>query len=79
MLANRKGYIKDLKQSIDEFEETGGKKEFFNSVGVQTPELEKEEWSMGEEEFEKVVTEAREHLNKLQEAIDEEEKLLNTA
>ena len=78
MLANRKGYIKDLKQSIDEFEETGGKKEFFNSVGVQTPELEKEEWSMGEEEFEKVVTEAREHLNKLQEAIDEEEKLLNT-
>ena len=34
---------------------------------------------MGEEEFEKVVTEAREHLNKLQEAIDEEEKLLNTA
>ena len=43
MLTNRKGYIKDLKQSIDEFEETFGKKEFFNSVGVQTPELEKEE------------------------------------
>ena len=79
MLANKKSYIKDLKASIDEFEETGGKKEFLNSVGVNTPELEKEQWEMGEEQFESLVKEARGHLNNLQKDIDEEEKLLNTA
>jgi len=79
MLDNKESYIKDLKASINEFEETGGKKEFFNSVGVNTPELEKEKWEMGEEQFESLVKEAREHLDNLQKDIDEEEKLLNTA
>ena len=51
ILENKKSFLKDLKQSIDEFEETGGKATFFNSVGVVTPELEKEEWSMGDEKF----------------------------
>ena len=41
MLENQKSQLKDLEQSIDDFEKTGGKKEFFNSVGVNTPELEK--------------------------------------
>jgi len=79
MIENRKSYLKDLKQSIVEFEETGGKAEWFNQVGVQTPELEKEKWEMGEEQFNQVVNEAKEHINKLEEAINEEEKLLNTA
>jgi len=79
MIENRKSYLKDLKQSIVEFEETGGKAEWFNQVGVQTPELEKEKWGMGEEQFNQVVNEAKEHINKLEEAINEEEKLLNTA
>ena len=52
---NKKSYLKDLKQSLVEFEETGGKVEWFNDVGVQTPELEKEKWEMGETEFNKVV------------------------
>ena len=34
------GCQQDLKQSIDEFEQTGGKAEFFNSVGVKDIELE---------------------------------------
>ena len=30
-------------------------KQWFNQVGVQTVELEKEKWEMGEEQFEKVL------------------------
>ena len=75
-LENRKAYLKDLKQSIDEFEKSGGKKEFFNSVGVQKVELEKEKWEMGEEQFNTMVEEAREHISKLEEAINEEQKEL---
>ena len=78
VIENKKAYVKDLKQSIVEFEETGGKAEFFNSVGVQEVELEKEKWEMGEEQFNKIVEEAYEHINKLEEAINEEEKLLDT-
>ena len=49
MLENQKAQLKDLEQSLDDFEKTGGKKDFFNSVGVNTPQLEKETWEMGEE------------------------------
>ena len=79
VLENKKSYVKDLKQSLVDFEKTGGKKEFFNQVGVQEVELEKEKWEMGEEQFDKLVQEAQEHINKLEEDINEEEKLLDTA
>ena len=79
VIENKKAYLKDLKQSIVEFEDKGGKAEFFNQVGVQDVELEKEKWEMGEEQFNKIVEEAYEHINKLEEAINEEEKLLDTA
>ena len=69
---NKKAYLKDLKQSIDEFEKTGGKAEFFNSVGVVDIELEKEKWEMGEDQFNTVIEEARAYINKLEKAIDEE-------
>ena len=75
---NKKAYLKDLKQSIEEFEQTGGKAEFFNSVGVQEVELEKEKWEMGESQFNKIVEEAKEYITKLEEAIDEESKELDT-
>jgi ribosomal protein L37AE/L43A len=74
-----KAYLKDLKQSIDEFEQSGGKKEFFNSVGVQDIELEKETWEMGGEHFDKLVKEAREHISKMEKAIEDEQKELDTA
>ena len=79
VLANKQSYLKDLEQSIDEFEETGGKAEFFNQVGVKEAQLEKESWEMGEEQFDGIVKEAREHIAKLQKDIDEEAKLLDTA
>jgi len=75
---NKKAYLKDLKQSIDEFEQTGGKAEYFNSVGVQEVELEKEQWAMGQAEFDNIVKEAREYITKLEKAIDEESKELDT-
>ena len=76
---NKKSYLKDLKQSIDEFEKTGGKAEFFNSVGVVDIELEKEKWNMGEVQFSKIIEEAREYISKLEEAINEESTELDPA
>ena len=35
MLENQKSYLKDLEQSIDDFEKTGGKQEWFNQVGAE--------------------------------------------
>ena len=75
---NKKAYLKDLKQSLVEFEETGGKVEWLNDVGALTPELEKEKWEMGETEFAKVVDEAKQYITKLEKAIEDEQKELNT-
>ena len=78
-LENRKAYVRDLKQSLEEFKGTEGKQEFFNSVGVQDVELEKEQWDMGQEKFETMVKEAKEHITKIEEAINEEQKELDSA
>tara|TARA_A100001515_G_C4562800_1_gene207148 strand:- start:714 stop:1283 length:570 start_codon:yes stop_codon:yes gene_type:complete len=74
MLENKKAYLKDLKQSIDEFEKTEGKAEFFNQVGVNNPELEKEKWDMGKEQFDKQMNDAREYIQSLEEAIEDEQQ-----
>ena len=79
MLENQKAYLKDLEQSIDDFEKTGGKREFFNSVGVNTPELEKETWQMGEEQFEKTISEARDFIKKNKLKVEEAQKQLQGA
>ena len=70
---NKKSYLKDLKQSIDEFEETGGKATFFNEVGVVEKGVEKEEWSMGQENFDRLVKEAREYIEKLETELEDED------
>ena len=72
ILENKKAYLKDLKQSIDEFEETGGKATFFNEVGVVEKGVEKEEWSMGQENFDQLVDEAREHIERLEMELENE-------
>jgi|TARA_B100000287_G_scaffold113918_1_gene106055 ribosomal protein L37AE/L43A len=72
ILENKKAYLKDLKQSIDDFEKTGGKAEFFNEVGVDRKGVEKEEWSMGQENFDKLVEEAREYIDKLETELEDE-------
>ena len=72
ILENKKAYLKDLKQSIDEFEASGGKTTFFNEVGVTEKGVEKEEWSMGQENFDQLVDEAREHIERLEMELENE-------
>jgi len=79
ILENKKSYLKDLKQSIVEFEQTEGKAEFFNNVGVRTPELEKEKWSMGEEKFNTIITEAKEYIQSLEDSIKDEQEKIDSA
>jgi ribosomal protein L37AE/L43A len=79
MLANQKSYLKDMEQSLDDFEKTGGKKEFFNQVGVNTPELEKEKWEMGETEFAKTISEARDFIKEKQDVVKKAEQQLTGA
>ena len=51
-----------MEQSIDDFEKTGGKKSWYNNVGVNTPMLEEDKWEMGEKEFDKTIEEARDFI-----------------
>ena len=79
MLENQKSYLKDLEQSIDDFEKTGGKKEWFNQVGVNNPELEAEKWEMGEKEFEKTISDAKDFIREKRELVEEAEQQLTGA
>ena len=79
MLENQKAYLKDLEQSIDDFEKTGGKKEWFNQVGVNNPELESEKWEMGEKEFEKTISEARDFIREKRQLVEDAENELQGA
>tara|TARA_E500000318_G_scaffold27061_1_gene27060 strand:+ start:489 stop:1052 length:564 start_codon:yes stop_codon:yes gene_type:complete len=76
MLENQKSQLKDLEQSLDDYEKTGGKKEWFNQVGVDTPELEAEKWEMGEKEFEKTISEARDFIKEKRELVKQAEQEL---
>ena len=78
VLENKKSYLRDLKQSIDDFEKTEGKAEFFNSVGVRDVELEKEKWSMGEEKFNSLIKEARDYIQKLEDEVSDEQQKINS-
>ena len=79
MLENQKSQLKDLEQSIDDFEKTGGKKEWFNNVGVNTPMLESDKWEMGEKEFEKTIEEARDFIKEKRQIVEDAEKQLQGA
>ena len=76
ILENQKAYLRDMEQSIDDFEKTDGKQSWFNSVGVNDVELEEEKWEMGKEEFAKVVNEAREFIKNARENVEKAEKQL---
>ena len=79
MLENQKSQLKDLEQSIDDFEKTGGKKTYFNNVGVNTPQLEEDKWEMAEQEFEKTISEARDFIREKRELVEEAENELQGA
>ena len=79
VLENQKAYLKDLEQSLDDFEKTGGKHEWFNQVGVNNPELEKEKWEMGEDQFNTIVEEARDFIREKKELVEKAENELQGA
>jgi ribosomal protein L37AE/L43A len=79
MLENQKAQLKDLEQSIDDFEKTGGKKTWYNNVGVNTPELEKDTWKMDEDEFNKTISEARDFIREKRQLVEEAEQQLTGA
>ena len=74
VLENQKAQLKDLEQSIDDFEKTGGKKTYFNNVGVNTPMLEEDKWEMAEQEFEKSISEARDFIREKKEIVKKTEQ-----
>ena len=76
VLENQKAQLKDLEQSIDDFEKTGGKKTYFNNVGVNTPMLEEDKWEMAEQEFEKSISEARDFIREKREIVEKAEQQL---
>ncbi len=79
MLENQKSQLKDLEQSLVDFEKTGGKKEWFNNVGVNTPMLESDKWEMGKEEFEKTISEARDFIKEKRQMVEQAEQQLQGA
>jgi ribosomal protein L37AE/L43A len=79
VLENQKSQLKDLEQSIDDFEKTGGKKTYFNNVGVNTPMLEEDKWEMAEQEFEKTISEARDFIREKRELVEDAEQQLQGA
>tara|TARA_E500000305_G_scaffold93317_1_gene81758 strand:+ start:174 stop:743 length:570 start_codon:yes stop_codon:yes gene_type:complete len=79
VLENQKSHLKDLRESIKEFEKSGGKQVWLNQVGVAAPDVEEEKWEMGKEKFETMVENAHEHLENLQNKLDEKEKQLTGA
>ena len=79
MLENQKSQLKDLEQSITDFEKTGGKKEWYNNVGVNTPMLEADKWEMGKEKFEETIEEARNFIREKKQLVEDAENQLQGA
>jgi ribosomal protein L37AE/L43A len=79
MLENQKSQLKDLEQSITDFEKTGGKKEWYNNVGVNTPMLEADKWEMGKKQFEKTIQDARDFIREKREIVEKAEQQLTGA
>ena len=79
MLENQKAYLKDLEQSLDDFEKTDGKKTWYNNVGVNTPMLEEDKWEMGKEKFDETIQEARDFIREKKEIVEKAEQQLTGA
>ena len=68
---NKIAYIKDQIQAIEEWKNMKGP-EFYNNVGVNYPELEKEKWDV---DMDKVRKEADEAIKKFTEVLNELESV----
>ena len=79
MLENQKSQLKDLEQSIDDYEKTDGKKTWYNNVGVNTPMLEEDKWEMGKEKFDETIQEARDFIKEKREIVEKAQQQLTGA
>jgi len=55
------------------------KQAWFNNVGVNTPMLESDKWEMGEKEFEKTISEARDFIRDNRKKVEEAQQQLTGA
>ena len=61
--------LKDLKQSIEEWKNSKDYVEFFNQINPDGYTIEKEKWSKDQLNMSKLIVEAEEYLQKLEESI----------
>ena len=66
---NKKSFIKDLKQSIEEWKKSPDSVTYFNQVRPDGYSLDEEEWAVNKDEIKILVKEAEEYLEKLEETI----------
>ena len=66
---NKKSYIRDLKQSIDEWKNSPASVTYFNQVRPDGYSLDEEKWEVNENEVKILIKEAEEYLEKLEETI----------
>ena len=79
ILNNQMSQLKDLEQSIDDYEKTDGKKTWYNNVGVNTPMLEEDKWEMGKEKFDETIQEARDFIKEKREIVEKAQQQLTGA
>ena len=68
---NKIGFVKDQMQAIEEWKDTKAP-EWFNNVGVNTPELEKEKWDVDIKKVKKEAKEALQKYNKVLKQLESE-------
>tara|TARA_R110002073_G_C9407389_1_gene575050 strand:+ start:891 stop:1421 length:531 start_codon:yes stop_codon:yes gene_type:complete len=66
---NKIGFVKDQIQAIEEWKDTKAP-EWFNNVGVNTPELEKEKWNVDMKKVKKEAKAALQKYNKVLEQLE---------
>jgi hypothetical protein len=66
---NKKSYIKDLKQSIEEWKNSPDSVTYFNQVRPDGYSLDEEKWAVNKDEINILIKEAEEYLEKLEETI----------
>ena len=66
---NKKSYIRDLKQSIEEWKNSPASVTYFNQVRPDGYSLDEEKWEVNENEVKILIKEAEEYLEKLEETI----------
>jgi len=66
---NKKSYLKEMKQSIEEWKKAPDTVSFFNQVRPDGYSLDVEQWEVNKNKINKEIEEAEEYLKKLEESI----------